>query len=153
METYYKEMFMNFDTILFGSSTYKIMAGYWPKSLSADENSDIKDFMNNSGRIVFSKTLNNTEWNNSELIKEISSEKLRAMKQAIGKDIVIFGSGNVVSQLTNLRLIDEYKFLINPVFLGSGKTLFKSEEAKLKFLDSKKFDNGNMMLHFAADNK
>ena len=155
METYYKEMFMNFDTILFGSTTYKIMADYWPKSLSADENSDIKDFMNNSRKIVFSKTLNNTEWNNSEVMKEISSEKITAMKQAIGKDILIFGSGSIVSHLTNLALIDEYKFLINPVFLGSGKKIFKSEEAKskLKFLDSKKFDNGNIMLHYAANNK
>ena len=52
-------------------------------------------------------------------------------------------------------IVDEYKFLINPVFLGSGKTIFKSEEAKskLKLLDSKKFDNGNIMLHYAADNK
>ena len=90
METYYKEMFMNFDIILFGSTTYKIMEDYWPKSLSADENSDIKNFMNNSRKIVFSKTLNNTEWNNSEVMKEISSEKITAMKQAIGKDIVIF---------------------------------------------------------------
>ena len=131
------------------------MADYWPKSLSADENSDIKDFMNNSRKIVFSKTLNNTEWNNSEVMKEISSEKITAMKQAIGKDIVIFGSGSVVSQLTNLSLIDKYKFLINPVFLGSGKTIFKSEESKLKLklLDSKKFDNGNIMLHYAADSK
>ena len=88
-------------------------------------------------------------------MNEISFEKIIGMKQAIGKDIVIFGSGSVVSHLTNLKLIDEYKFLINPVFLGSGKTLFKSEEPKLKLklLDSKKFDNGNMMLHYAADNK
>ena len=88
-------------------------------------------------------------------MKEISSEKITAMKQATGKDIVIFGSGSVVSQLTNLSLIDEYKFLINPVFLGSGKTIFKSEEAKLKlkFLESKSFDGGNIMLHYEADKK
>ncbi len=150
MEAYYKEMFKDFDTILFGSTTYKIMADYWPKSPSTDESSDIKNFMNNSRKIVFSKTLNNTEWNNSEVMKEISSEKIIAMKQAIGKDIVIFGSGSVVSHLTTLKLIDEYKFLINPVFLGNGKTIFKNEEAKakLKYLNSKTFGNGNIMLQY-----
>ena len=125
LETYYKEMFMGFDTILFGSATYKIMAEYWPKSPSIDENSDIKDFMNTSRKIVFSKTLNNLEWNNSEVMKEISLEKITALKETIGKDIVIFGSGSVVSQFTNLKLIDEYKFL-----------------------DVRKFDNGNMILHY-----
>jgi dihydrofolate reductase len=77
------------------------------------------------------------------------------MKKESGKDIVIFGSGSIVSVLTKLKLIDEYHFMVVPVFLGDGKTLFKSEEAKatLKLLDAKSFDCGNIMLHYAKDKK
>lgn len=155
MEAYYKKMFLGFGTILFGSTTYKIMADYWPKAPSADENTDIKDFMNDSRKIVFSKTLKNTSWNNSEVMNEINSEEIKTMKQAVGKDMVIFGSGSVVSQLTQLGLVDEYKFLVNPVFIGTGKTIFTTEEAKLKLklLDSKTFDGGNIMLHYEAEKK
>lgn len=150
MEAYYKQMFLGFDTILFGGTTYKIMAEYWPKAASADENTDIKDFMNDSRKIVFSKTLENTDWNNSEIMKEINPEEIKTIKQVKGKDIIIFGSGSVVARLTKLELVDEYKFLLNPVFIGTGKTIFTTEEAKLKLklLDTKTFDCGNIMLHY-----
>lgn len=154
MEAYYQKMFMGFDTILFGGTTYKIMADYWPKAPSSDENSDIKDFMNNSPKVVFSKSLKKAEWNNSVVKKVIVPEEIKKMKQEADKDIVIFGSGSIVSALTKLKLIDEYQFLVNPVFLGNGKTIFKSEDAKakLKLLDAKKFECGNMMLHYEVDN-
>ena len=153
---YLLKMFANINTILLGHVTYEMFAAYWPKPNPADPNpKELIDFMNNSRKVVFSKSLKKAEWNNSVVMKDIVSEEIIELKQKAAKDIVIFGSGSIVSHLTNLKLIDEYQFLINPVFLGSGKTIFKSEEAKskLKFLDSKKFDNGNIMLHYAADSK
>ena len=82
-------------------------------------------------------------------------EDIKKMKQESGKDIVIFGSGSIVSQLTKLGCIDEYRLLVNPVFLGDGKPLFKSEEAKskLKLLDTKTFGCGNITLKYEADKK
>ena len=83
-------------------------------------------------------------------MEDIIPEEINRIKQESGKDIVIFGSGSIVSQLTKLGLIDEYNFLINPIFLGNGTPIFKSEEAKakLKYLDSKTFGNGNIMLEY-----
>ena len=88
-------------------------------------------------------------------MENIEVTEINNMKQEESKDIVIFNSGRIVSRLTKLKLIDEYQFILIPIFLGNGKTIFKSEEAKskLKLLDSKKFDNGNIMLHYAADSK
>ena len=148
--------FKSLDTILLGQVTYKMFAAYWLKPHPSDPNpKELIDFMNNSRKVVFSKSLKKAKWNNSVVMKDIVPEEIHKMKQAPGKDIVIYGSGSIVSQLTKLGLIDEYQFLINPVFLGNGKTIFKSEEAKakLKFLDAKKFECGNIMLRYGANKK
>lgn len=148
---YLIKLFASFDTILLGKATYEMFAAYWPKPNPSDPNPKVLiDFMNNSRKIVFSMSLKKAEWNNSVVMEEIIPEEINKIKKGTGKDIVIFGSGSIVSQLTKLGLIDEYKFLINPVFLGNGKTLFKDEEAKakLKYLDSKTFGNGNIMLQY-----
>ena len=151
---YLSNLFRTIDTIVLGQVTYEMFAAYWPKPDPADGNpQELTDFMNNSRKIVFSKSLKKAEWNNSVLMKEINVAEINKLKQGSGKDIVIFGSGSIVSQFTKLKLIDEYQFLINPVFLGNGKTLFKSEEAKtkLKLYDTKKFENGNIMLHYEME--
>jgi dihydrofolate reductase len=148
---YLLELFTNFDTIILGQVTYEMFAAYWPKPNPSDPNpKELIDFMNNSHKVVFSKSLTKAEWNNSVVMNNIVADEINKLKQEAAKDIVIFGSGSVVSQLTKLGLIDEYQFLVNPIFLGNGKTLFKNEEAKakLKLIDSKSFDCGNMMLHY-----
>ncbi len=149
-------MFANIDTILLGQVTYEMFSAYWPKPNPDDKNPQVlTDFMNNSRKIVFSKSLKKAEWNNSVLMENIDATKINKMKQEVSKDIVIFGSGSIVSQLTKLKLIDEYQFIVIPIFLGNGKTLFKSDEAKLKlkFLESKSFDGGNMMLRYEGGKK
>jgi len=153
---YLLKIFAAFDTIVLGQVTYEMFATYWPKPHPSDPSpKELIGFMNNSRKVVFSKSMKKAEWNNSVVKKDIVPEEIHKMKQAPGKDIIIFGSGSIVSALTKLELIDEYQFLINPVFLGNGKTIFKSEEAKAKltFLDAKKFECGNIMLRYEASKK
>ena len=148
---YLLKLFTSFDTILLGQVTYEMFAAYWPNPNPSDPNpKELIDFMNNSRKVVFSKSLKKVGWNNSVVMEDIIPEEINKIKKEAGKDIVIFGSGSIVSRLTKLGLIDEYKFLINPVFLGNGKTIFKNEEAKatLKYLNSKTFGNGNIMLQY-----
>ncbi len=151
---YLLKLFAKIDTILLGQVTYELFAAYWPKPNPDDKNPQVlTGFMNNSRKIVFSKSLKKVAWNNSVLMENIDVTEINKMKQEASKDIVIFGSGSIVSQLTKPKLIDEYQFIINPIFLGNGKTLFKSDEAKLKLklLESKLFDGGNMMLRYEGD--
>lgn len=148
---YLLKLFASFDTIVLGKVTYDMFSAYWPKpNPKAPNPQELIDFMNNSQKIVFSKSLKKAEWNNSVVKKKINAEEISKLKQGPGKDIVIFGSGSIVSRFTKLGLIDEYNFLINPIFLGKGTPIFKSEEAKakLKYLDSKNFGNGNIMLQY-----
>ena len=150
------KLFRSVDTILLGRVTYELFTSYWPTPTSSKENpAELVDFMNNSRKIFFSSSLEKLEWNNAELVKSIDQEAMKEMKQGPGKDMIIFGSGSIVSRLTQLQLIDQYYFLINPVFIGAGKPVFKNDEAKskLKLLDSKIFDSGNILLQYEPDKK
>jgi dihydrofolate reductase len=77
------------------------------------------------------------------------------MKQLPGKDMVILGSGSIVSTLTQLGLIDEYRLIVNPVILGNGKPLFKGlkDRLNLKLLKTKAFSSGNVLLSYQPEKK
>lgn len=144
------------DTLLFGRVTYELMVSYWPSASSPTENQIIIDRMNNLPKIVFSKALEKVEWgkwNNVRLIKEVTAEEILKMKTQPGKNMVIYGSGSIVSAFMNLGLIDEYYLLVNPIVLGRGKLLFKdlNDIHKLKLLRTKIFSNGVVLLHYQSD--
>ncbi len=142
------------DTILFGRVTYELMADYWPSASVTSENPIIIDKMNNLPKIVFSKTLEKAEWKNTKLVEEINKDDILKLKQQPGKDIVIYGSGSIVSALTQLGLIDEYRIFVNPVILGSGKLLFKNltKNVNLKLVQTKTFKSNVILLHYRVKN-
>ncbi len=145
---YSKLLLLSIDTILFGRVTYELMAGYWPTASPKTEDSVIIDAMNNLPKIVFSKSLEKVAWKNSLLVKGDIGEEIAKLKQQPGKDMVIFGSGGIVSTLAQLGLIDEYRIFVNPIVLGSGKPLFKGikNRINLKHLETKTFHNGVVLL-------
>ena len=147
-EEYSKELAASIDTILFGRVTYELMAGYWPTVTTEDP--IITDYMNNSPKIVFSRTLEKADWNNTRLLREINPEEILNMKEQPGKDMVIYGSGSLVSTLAQSGLIDDYRIFVNPVVLGSGKHLFAGlkERLKLNLLSTKTFRCGVVLLHY-----
>jgi dihydrofolate reductase len=152
---YVKEMLRSIDTLLFGRVTYELMAGYWPTASPPTENPVIIDAMNNLPKIVFSKTLEKVEWNNSRLVKDNIVQEVARLKERPGKDMVIFGSGSIVSAFTQSGLIDDYRVFINPVVLGSGKPLFKDlkERLKLKLINTKTFQCGVVLLQYTPETK
>ena len=105
------EVFERVDTMLFGRVTYEGMLNYWttPEAIAADP--VIAERMNTTPKVVFSRTLDKVpwdKWDNARLAKGEIGEAVTKLKQESGKDIIIFGSGTIVSQLTQLGLIDEY---------------------------------------------
>ena len=145
-----RNQLLEVDTILFGRVTYEMMAGYWPNT--TDNDPIITDKMNSLQKIVFSKTLHptTTGWNNSILAKENIEEEIKRLKQQPGKDMVIFGSGEIVSSLMRLGLIDEYRVIVNPVILGQGNLLFKGlhDRLNLKLLKTKTLGSGVVILYY-----
>jgi dihydrofolate reductase len=136
------------DAILYGRITYQEMAAFWPTAKGIDER--IEEKMNSLEKIVFSNTLKTAEWNNSKLISGDLVKEVTKLKQTKGKDIVIFGSGQLVSGLAEHSLIDEYRLIMNPVILGNGMPQFHglSHKIDLELLDMKKLKSGVVILYY-----
>jgi dihydrofolate reductase len=151
------EIIQAFDTILFGRMTYQLFERFWPNAANdpkiSKEDRIIADRINEMKKIVFSKSLEKVTWNNSKLLKGDLEEEVKKLKQESGRDIVIYGSGTIVQQLTNMGLIDEYQLMLNPVILGKGKPHFKDIQDKhnLKFRTSKTFRSGLIKLDYETE--
>jgi dihydrofolate reductase len=143
------------DTILFGRVTYEGMASYWPTPAAAQNDPDTTDYMNKTPKIVFSKTLAKADWNNSTLVKGDLAQEVSKLKQQPGKNLVIYGSGTIVSALAQLGLIDDYRIFVVPVVLGRGKPLFSdiTMPINLKLLRTKTFKTGVVLLSYEPDRK
>ena len=139
--------------LIFGRITYQMMASYWPTPMALEQNPIVAERMNALQKVVFSRTLHSVSWQNTRLVKNNLTDEILAMKQSSGKDMVIMGSGNLVSQLAQARLIDVYQLVVNPVVLGSGRTLFDgmAEKLQLKLTDSRVFKNGKIVLTYLAN--
>ena len=136
------------DTLLFGRVTYQMMAAYWPTPAGIEDDPIIAERMNNLPKIVFSPTLETVEWENSRLVKGNIAEEVEKLKGQAGKDMAIFGSSDLAVALAKFGLIDEYRIIVNPVVLGSGKTLLQgfNERLKLKLMEVKQFSSGTVLL-------
>ena len=134
--------------LVFGRVTYQMMAGYWPTPMAAKNNPTVADRMNQLSKLVFSRTLNEVTWANTTLVKEDLAGTVRKMKSEDGPGLVIMGSGSIVAQLAQERLIDEYQIVVNPIALGQGRTLFAGmrDRLNLKLKSSRAFGNGNVFL-------
>lgn len=140
------------DTMLFGRMTYEIMASYWPTAAAKKEDPAVTAYMNNTAKIVFSKTLAKTIWDHSTLYNEIVPAKVRQLKQQPGKNMAIIGSASIARKFIELGLVDEYRLLVHPVVLGKGKPLFRSVSAvqKLTLTRSEAFRNGVVCLYYQS---
>jgi len=146
-----KEASNSGNTLLFGRVTYELMAGYWPTPEAIKNDPIVARGMNSATKIVFSRTLNKVDWNNTRLVKNDMLSEIRKLKQESGKDLTILGSGSIVSQLAQERLIDEYQILLNPIVIGKGKTMFEGvkDRFSLKLTKTRVFGNGNVLLNYA----
>jgi len=104
----------------------------------------VAERMNSLPKVVFSRTLETASWSNTQLVKSDITGEIRKMKNEPGEDMAILGSGSIVSQLAQHRLIDEFQFVVNPVALGKGRTMFDGirEKLPLKLSKTRTFGNG-----------
>lgn len=119
MERFSLEQLNSASYLVFGRTTYEGMAAYWKTA-----EGEIADFMNNLPKIVCSRTLNSTDWNNSILIKENVANEIAALKAKSNKDMYVFGSVNLSETFIQENLFDEYRIGVAPVIAGKGRHLF-----------------------------
>ncbi len=138
------------DVLLFGRVTYEGMASYWPTAVATANDPEITEKMNTKSKIVFSRTLDRADWQNTRLIKGNVADEIAKLKQQPGKDLIIFGSSKLSASFVNLGLIDEFRIMVNPVVIGGGQALFAgvSEPLKLKLLNTRTFRSGNVLHYY-----
>jgi dihydrofolate reductase len=156
------------DTILFGRHTYEQFASFWPNALknldaAGPHGANKRDpafaamahWLNDSKKLVFSTSLTRADWHNSEVLPALEPKAIAQLKKKPGKDLLIFGSGSLVSQLSEHGLIDEYRFVVCPVLLGEGRTLLGDmpERVSLELVEAKAFRSGNVMLTYRRANR
>lgn len=148
LRDYSIEMLKTVDTLLFGRVTYQMMAAYWPTA-TEDDPVTAKS-MNSLPKIVFSRTLDKADWNNTRLVKGDIAEEISRLKQLPGKDMAIFGSSDLAVAIAEAGLLDEYRLLVNPVVLGAGKSMFKGVKTKLdlKLLSTQELGSGVVILTY-----
>ena len=145
------------DTFVYGRKTYQLMVPYWPdiaKNPSGESKTGIEfaqTFVSVKGIIVFSKTLDKTEGKNTEIVRTNLKDEILKLKQEPGKSILT-GGVDIPSQLKQLGLVDEYRFLIFPVFGGKGRRLLDDihlqERSRLKLAEAKTFKSGSIALRY-----
>ena len=151
------------DTILLGRKTYEQFASFWPGALKnldaagphAASKRDpafaaMAHWLNDTKKLVFSRSLKNASWNNSEIWGDIDATRLAKLKRQPGRDMLIFGSGSLVSQLSEHGLVDEYRFVVCPILLGEGRPVLGElpKRVRLTLVEAKPFHSGNVMLTY-----
>jgi dihydrofolate reductase len=138
--------------LLFGRKTYDLMVKFWPTPAAARQAPEIATGMNTMPKIVFSNTLENPTWNNTTVMKGDIVAAVRELKQSAGPNMTILGSGTVVSQLAQAKLIDEFMIVITPIVLGAGRTMFEGvrDRLSLKPTSTRTFGNGNVLICYAS---
>jgi dihydrofolate reductase len=120
-DTFKLEETMAAGAMLLGRVTYQAFAEAWP---SYTDEVGFADKMNGMPKYVFSNTLERGEWNNTTIVRGDVADEVRKLKEDVGGDVLIHGSGQLVTSLIPTGLIDEYHLMVYPVVLGAGRHLF-----------------------------
>jgi dihydrofolate reductase len=146
LKKYVKEITEPVDCIVLGR---KLAQGFIPHWASKPEQEGA-DKMNSSKKVVFTKTLDKSEWDNTVLAKGDLADEITKLKKQDGKDIIAYGGATFVSALVKQGLIDEFHLFINPTAIGNGMTIFKELDSKqnLTLVKSTSFDCGIVVLNY-----
>ncbi len=138
--------------LLFGRKTYDHMASFWPTAMAAEMFPDVAEGMNKAEKIVFSTKLENADWANTQIIKNDLIGAVKNLKQNKIKDITILGSGNIITQLAEAKLIDEFSIMIDPVAIGKGTSIFRgmASNLSLKLTGTRTFKSGVVLLNYKS---
>lgn len=131
--------------LVFGRVTYDLMAGYWPTAGPGP----ITDYMNGLPKYVFSRHMTQASWSNATVMQGDPMDVVARLKQEDGKDLFVFGSADLSSQI--MPLFDELRIAIVPRLLGAGSLLFKSTgtPAGLRLLSTDQHSNGVVIARYA----
>ncbi len=152
---YFTHLMRDVDVLVFGRKTYELMVPFWPEvaksqSMTKASNEFARTF-DSIPKIVFSRTLDSAEDRNTRIVRTDLHDEILKLKQEHGKNILV-GGVDIPSQLIQLGLVDEYRFVVGPIIIGEGRRLLEGvslpERLQLRFVESKTFESGCVALRY-----
>ena len=152
---YFTDLLREVDLLVFGRVTYQLMVPFWPEvaksqsmSQASNEFAQVFDSIN---KIVFSRSLESAEDKNTRIVRTNLHDEILKLKQEEGKNILV-GGVSIPSQLMELGLVDEYRFVVGPIVAGEGRRLLEGvslrERLQLRLVESKFFKSGCVALRY-----
>jgi dihydrofolate reductase len=153
---YFTHFMRDVDLLVFGRKTYQLMVPFWPdvarKHSMTKAMNEFADTFDSINKIVFSRSLDGIEDKNTRIVRTNLHDEMLRLKQGQGKNILI-GGVTVPSQLIELGLVDEYRFVVQPIIAGEGRRLLEGvslpEKLQLKLVESKMFKSGCVALRYS----
>jgi dihydrofolate reductase len=152
---YFTHLMQDVDLLVFGRKTYELMVPYWPdiaksQSETKAENEFARAF-DSIDKLIFSRSLDSAEDKNTRIVRTNPGDEILKLKKERGKNILV-GGVDVPSQLIELGLVDEYRFVVTPIIAGEGRRLLEGislrESLHLKLIESKLFKSGSVALRY-----
>ncbi len=152
---YFTDLLREVDLLVFGRITYELMVPFWPEvaknqSMSQVSNEFARTF-DSINKIVFTRSLASAEDRNTRIVRTNLHDEILKLKQEPGKNILV-GGVDIPSQLIELGLVDEYRFVVGPIVVGEGRRLLEGvslpEGLQLKLVESKIFESGCVALRY-----
>ena len=149
-QVYNKQLAMTADAFLLGRRTWQIWAAFWP---TAAADIELTERMNSIPKYVVSNTLKRADWNNTTIISGDVAAEVARLKAQPGGELLVYGSADLVDELLRHDLVDEYRVMVYPVILGSGKRLFRDriDTHHLRLTGSRTFSSGVVLLTYVRD--
>jgi dihydrofolate reductase len=151
---YSMNLLRDVDLLVFGRKTYQLMVPYWPDIARnrSESKADIEfaDAFDSINKIVFSRSLDSAEGTNTRIVRTNLRDEILKLKKEQGKNILAGGVA-IPSQLIELGLVDEYRFVVHPIIAGEGRRLLEGislEKLQLKLVESKILRSGCVALHY-----
>ena len=143
LERFSIEQMNGADLIMYGRVTYEGMAAHWTNATGA-----VAAIINAIPKVVFSRTLERADWNNTRLMRD-AAEDVARLKQQPGRDILVFGSADLCASLMERDLIDEYRLCVAPVLLGQGTPLFRTRtQHDLRLAETRALETGGVLAFY-----
>lgn len=129
LKNYVGEITEPVDCIVLGRNLAQGFIPHW----AAHPELEGAEKINQTAKVVFTKTLETSEWGNTALATGDLVEEINKLKSQAGNDIIAYGGGTFVSSLIKAGLVDEFHLFVNPVALGKGMAIFQGLADKQKF--------------------
>jgi dihydrofolate reductase len=152
---YFTDLLREVDLLVFGRITYQLMVPFWPEvaksqSMTKASNEFARTF-DSISKIVFSRSLDSAEDRNTRIVRTNLHDEILKLKQEQGKNILV-GGVSIPSQLIELGLVDEYRFVVGPIVAEEGRRLLEGvhlrEKLQVRLVESKVFKSGCVALHY-----